>query len=148
MSHHQGHVKYGRSARMQCTRNAYLAIIFLIIKNITIWKPFDHDSIFGQGNRVFKDADMNQALAVDELPLSISIEVFIFLQKCLSMKVICLLKEVIYLQITEIIQRVKEALGPGIGILWWDNSVIIFDSHSRNTDGYHDPNGKGLQLEF
>ena len=148
MSHHQGNVKYGRSARMQCTRNAYLAIIFLIIKNITIWKPFDHDSIFGQGNRVFKDADMNQALAVDELPLSISIEVFIFLQKCLSMKVICLLKEVIYLQITETIQRVKEALGPGIGILWWDNSVIIFDSYSRNTDGYHDPNGKGLQLEF
>ena len=148
MSHHQGNVKYGRSARMQCTRNAYLALIFLIIKNITIWKPFDHDSIFGQGNRVFKDADMNQALAVDELPLSISIEVFIFLQKCLSMKVICLLKEVIYLQITETIQRVKEALGPGIGILWWDNSVIIFDSHSRNTNGYHDPTGKGLQLEF
>ena len=97
---------------------------------------------------VFKDADMNQALAVDELPLSISIEVFIFLQKCLSMKVICLLKEIIYLQITETIQRVKEALGPSIGILWWDNSVIIFDSHSRNTNGYHDPNGKGLQLGF
>ena len=73
-SHHQGHVRYGRSAVMQCTSNAYLAIIFSTIKNIHTWKPFDLDYILEHGDRVFKDVDVNQALAVDELPLNISIE--------------------------------------------------------------------------
>ena len=59
---------------MQCTSNAYLAIIFSTIKNINTWKPFDLDYILEQGNRVFKDVDVNQALAVDELPFNISIE--------------------------------------------------------------------------
>ena len=73
-SHHQGHVRYGRSAGMHCTSNAYLAIIFSTIKNIHTWKPFDLDYILEQGDRVFKDVDVNQALAVDELPRNISIE--------------------------------------------------------------------------
>ena len=73
-SHHQGHVRYGRSAGMQCTSNAYLTIIFSTIKNIHTRKPFDLDFILEPGDRVFKDVDMNQALAVDELPLSISKE--------------------------------------------------------------------------
>ena len=57
---------------MQCTSNAYLAIIFLTIKNINIWKSFDLDCILEQGGRFFKDVDVNQA--VDELQHSISIE--------------------------------------------------------------------------
>ena len=39
-----------------------------------MWKPFDLDYILEQGDRVFQDVDVNQALAVDELPLIISIE--------------------------------------------------------------------------
>ena len=26
--------------------------------------------------------------------------------------------------------------GFGIAIIWWNNSVFVFDSHSRNADGY------------
>ena len=59
---------------MQCTIIAYLAIIFSTIKNIKTCKPFDLDYILEQGDRVFKDVDVNQDLAVDELPLNISIE--------------------------------------------------------------------------
>ena len=59
---------------MQCTSNAYLAIIFSIIKNINTWKPFDLDYILEHEDMAFKDIDMNQALAVDELPLNINIE--------------------------------------------------------------------------
>ena len=59
---------------MQCTSKAYLAIIFLTIKNINTWKSFDLDYVLEQEDSVFKDVDMNQALAVEELPLNISIE--------------------------------------------------------------------------
>ena len=98
-SHHQGHVRYGRSGGMQCTSNAYLAIIFSTIKNINTWKLIDLDYILEQGDRVFKDVGVNQALAVDELPLNIGIlalKMFIFLRKCLFVKVICLLKEIFF----------------------------------------------------
>ena len=44
-SHHQGHFKYGESAGMQCTSNAYISIVFSIIKNINLWKSLDLDYI-------------------------------------------------------------------------------------------------------
>ena len=59
---------------MQCTSNAYLAIIFSSIKSINTWKPIDLNYILEQVDRVFKDVGVNQALGVDELPLHISIE--------------------------------------------------------------------------
>ena len=98
-SHHQGHVRYGRSAGMQCKSNAYLAIIFSTIMDINTWKPIDLNYILEQGDRFFKDVGVNQALAVDELPLNIGIlalKMFTFLRKCLFVKVICLLKEMFF----------------------------------------------------
>ena len=38
--------------------------------------------------------------------------------------------------------------GFSIAIMWWNNSVFVFDSHGRNTYGYDDPNGKAILLEF
>ena len=106
-SHHQGHVRYGRSAGMQCASNAYLAIIFSTIKNINMWKPFDLDYILEQGDRVFKDVDVNQALAVDELPLNISIEDVHISTKMLFCESNCFLERNNFLQISETIQREK-----------------------------------------
>ena len=49
--------------------------------------------------------------------LILALKVLIFLQKYLFMKAICLLKEIICLQITETIQRVKETMGPFLHVL-------------------------------
>ena len=38
--------------------------------------------------------------------------------------------------------------GFSIAIIWWNNSLFVFDSHSRNADGCHDSNGKAILLEF
>ena len=38
--------------------------------------------------------------------------------------------------------------GFSTAIIWWNNSGFVFDSNSRNTDEYHDPNGKTILLEF
>lgn len=35
-----------------------------------------------------------------------------------------------------------------VAAVWTDNNVFTFDSHSRNTDGLHDPNGWGVLLSF
>ena len=42
---HQGNCKYGESARMQCTSNAYMSIVFSVVKNINLWKSLDLDYI-------------------------------------------------------------------------------------------------------
>ena len=61
----------------------------------------------------------------------------------------------IYLQITETMHRVKEAMGSfftcasfSITLRWWNNSVFVCEFHSRNTAGHHDANGKAILLEF
>ena len=47
-SHHQDNSKYGESAGMHCTSNAYF-VSFFPIKSIDIWKTFDLDYILKQG---------------------------------------------------------------------------------------------------
>ena len=140
---------------MQCTSNAYLAIIFSTIKSINTWKPFDLDYILEQGDRVFKDVDVNQALAVDELPFNISIEGVHISTKMLVCESNLFVERndffANYRNYTES-ERGNGAIftraGFSIAIIWWNNSIFVFDSHSRNADGYHDPNGKAILLGF
>ena len=154
-SHHQGHVRYGRSAGMQCTSNAYLVVIFSKSKYINRWKPFDLNYILEQGDGIFKDVDVNQALAVDELSLNISIEDVHISTKMLVCESNLFVERndffAYFRNYTES-ERGNGAnfacAGFSIAIIWWNNSLFVFDSHSRNADGYHDSNGKAILLEF
>ena len=35
-----------------------------------------------------------------------------------------------------------------MAVVWSQHSVYVFDSHSRNRYGFHDPNGKAILLKF
>ena len=85
---------------------------------------------------------MNQALAVDELPLNINIEDVHISTKCLSVKVISLLKEMVFFANFRNYaenERDNEAIftcaGFSIAIIWRNNSLFVIDSHSPNADG-------------
>ena len=58
---------------MQCTSNAYFAIIFSAIKN-SLWKATEINYVLDKGDRLSKSMGINQRLAVDELPHLINIE--------------------------------------------------------------------------
>ena len=60
--------------RNECTRNAYLAIISSVVKNVSVCKSFDPDYIFDQGDRILKLVSLQKPLAVDEVPLNIDME--------------------------------------------------------------------------
>ena len=62
---HQGHAKFGDTAGIQCTSNAYLSICFSLIKKVSTWKSFDLDYILDQGDKLFKQTGSIQALAVE-----------------------------------------------------------------------------------
>ena len=56
-SYHQGNLKYGETAGIQCTSNAFIAVCFSAVKNVSIWKSWDLGFILDQGghfNEVFK----------------------------------------------------------------------------------------------
>ena len=98
---------------------------------------------------------MNQAFAVDELPLNISIEGIHISTEMLARES-NLFAERNYL-FANYRNYTESERSDGtiftcacfsIGIKWWTNSVFAFDSHSQNTDGYHDPNGKAVLLEL
>ena len=51
---HQGNPKYGTTAGIQCTSNAFIAICFSVVKRVSIWKSFDLDYILDQGDKLMK----------------------------------------------------------------------------------------------
>ena len=56
-SHQQGILKYREAAGIQCTSNAFIAVCFSAVKNVSVWKSWDIDFILDQGghfNEVFK----------------------------------------------------------------------------------------------
>ena len=130
-------------------------IIFSKIKNINTWKVFDLDYILEQEDGVFKDVDMNQVLAVDEHPLNINIEdVHISTKMLVSESNLFVERNDFFANFrnyTEI-ERGNRAIFTcssfSIAIIQWNNSLFVFDSHSRNADGYHDSNGRAIRLEF
>lgn len=98
---------------------------------------------------------MNQAFAVDELPLNISIEgIRIFTEMLVQESNLFAERNYLFANYRNYAESER---GNGtiftcacfsIGIKWWNNSVFVFDSHSRNTDGHYDPNGKAVLLEL
>ena len=66
-SYHQGNIKYGETAGIQCTRNAFIAVCFSAVKNVSIWKSWDLDFVLDQGDILMKSLSLYHGLVVDEL---------------------------------------------------------------------------------
>ena len=73
---HQDNPKYGTTAEIQCTSNAFIAICFSIVKRVSIWKSFDLNYILYQGDKLMKLLEARGALCIDQLLLSVDIEGF------------------------------------------------------------------------
>ena len=140
---------------MQYTSNAYFAIIFSAIKSIDIWKTFDLDYILEQGDNIFKEVGVYQPLAVDELPHDISIEdthvsaEMLAHESNLFVEKDNLLENYKHYDSTEKDNgAIFTCAGFSVAVVWSQHYVYVFDSHSCNSNGFHDPNGKAILLKF
>ena len=59
---------------MQSKSNAYFSIAYSVIKKPSIWKSWNLDYIFEQGDILFKCPGIGQPLTVDELLFNFKIE--------------------------------------------------------------------------
>ena len=73
-SFHQGHVKFGQTAGIQCACNALFALCWSTVKRVTIWKTMDMDYILEKGDELYKSLNMHIPLNIDELPQHVNIE--------------------------------------------------------------------------
>ena len=74
---HQGNTRLRETAGIQCTSDAYFAIIFTAIKKVSLWKATEINYVLDKGDMLFKSLGINQPLAVDELPHVANIEGYI-----------------------------------------------------------------------
>ena len=49
-SYHHGNLKYDKTAGIQYTSNALIAVCFSAVKNVSVWMSWDLDFILDQGN--------------------------------------------------------------------------------------------------
>ena len=120
-----------------------------------LWKSLDLDMILAQGDELFKSVRINKPLAVDELPLTFSFEGHDISCQRLSHE------SHLFFDIDNSFenhrhynsdQRGNGAIftcgGFSFATIWCVNSFFLFDLHSRYIDGFNDPNGRAVLLEF
>ena len=141
---------------MQCTSNAYFAIIFSAIKSIDIWKTFNLDYILEQGDNIlFKQVGVYQPLVLDELPHDISIEGTHVSAKMLAHESNLFVEKENFFENYRHYYSTEKGNGAificagfSVAVLWSQHCIHVLNSQSRNSSGFHDANGKAILLKF
>ena len=138
---HQGNLKYGTTAGIQCRSNAFVAICFSVVKRVSIWKSFDLDYILDQGDKLMKLLEARGALCIDQLPLSVDIEGFNTRSKKLMLysdlfNSVDLFLHHKCLSSDEIGNgAIFTCAGTIIVLIGNTNSLFVFDSHNQDSKG-------------
>ena len=155
-SFHQGHLKFGHTAGIQCACNSLYALCWSTIKRVSVWTTSDLDYVLENGDGLFKSINTNMALNVDELPVNVNIEGH-------SLGVILLENESGVMNTTEQFNFLKMSfqskMNTGTGaiffingyifaLIWNKSGIFLCDSHSRNNEGFITADGTSVLLKF
>ena len=155
-SFHQGHLKFGHTAGIQCACNSLYALCWSTIKRVSVWTTSDLDYVLENGDSLFKSINTNMALNVDELPVNVNIEGH-------SLGVILLENESGVMNTTEQFNFLKMSfqskMNTGTGAIFFINGytfaltwnkygIFLCDSHSRNNEGFITADGTSVLLKF
>ena len=134
---HQGNTRFGETADIQCTSNAYFAIIFSAIK---IWKATEINYVLNKADMPFKSLRINKILFIDELPHVANIEGYtIHTDFILQHSDVFEYNDNLFEHI-----RNLDSSHTGNGVIFTFLRVFLFGSHSRNIEGFPDPNGSAV----
>ena len=158
-SFHQGDPKFHESAGLQCGINCIVSTCFSVAKKISSWNQSDLDYILETGNEYFKNNGYTQYLALDELPIVVDIDGYVFnLSKMEDMKTIdmniatdsrlfwgsafsdCLkISQAVICVTCDVIFMIRKE----------SNYYYVFDSHSRSSNnGEPCDNGYSVLMKF
>ena len=151
-SFHQGHVKFGYSAGTQCSCNALYAICYSSVKKVSIWKYWDVDYILEHGDAVFKSVGILRSLSMNELPNNVQVENNTLKIEMLDNFVGLLGYNSVFANHVSLCDigngLIFTTAGYCISLIWSKNSIVLFDSHSRDNDGCFTDAGNAVLLFF
>ena len=156
VTHHQGDIRYGSTAGIQCLCISLIAVCWSLIKSISRWDSNDLDRILRKGDELFKSLNKFKLLGVEELPTKIevyshSIDIALLENRTGE------ITSSIYMTSTGDIVGNCSNLGNGallmingyaLGVIWGKNRFFVFDSHSKNSSGNICQNGTSVLLKF
>ena len=144
---------FGETAGIHCTSIAFLTNCFSAVTNVLVWKPFDLDYILYYDDNLMKSLKVFQTLAIDEIQLSVNVE-----GCCIKVRKLIFYNNVVYdVDLFLYHKQMTESLGNGaificavfsFALIMNKNSEFVFDSHSRDRNDCHVPNGQLGLLEL
>ena len=152
---HQGDLKYGDTAGVQCMCNALFSLCWAKVKKVSLWKSFDLDYVLDRGDEVYKQLNKKGFLLILDLPSVVAVEEHPFHVNMIH-------NETGFLSQNNtgfISASCNSLLDTGTGILflingftfsiiWGKSTFNVFDSHSRDFEGFTSPNGTSVLLQF
>ena len=129
---------------------------YYFLKRVSLWKSLDLDYVLEQGDKIFEDKKLYEYLAVDEIPFNFALEstnISVQGDFCLTFAH----ESLLFAENNNLFQNYRHYSesdrGNGaiftyfpycVATKWAENNLFLFDSHSRNTYGLHDPNGQAV----
>lgn len=153
-SSHQGDVKFGISAGLQCLCNCLFSIALSTHRRIALWTAHDLDLILTKGNEIYCILNVTGPLSIPELPTVID-----FADNHFDVQM--LHNEIGYIQspnerfLTTLFGSRNDDVGDGllliiggftVGVLWTKKNYFLFDPHCRDQDGSIPNNNTGTSV--
>ena len=155
VTHHQGDIRYGSTAGIQCLFISFIAVCWSLIKSISRWDSNDLDRILRKGDELFKSLNKFKLLGVEDLPTKIGIYSHSTDIALLENRSGEITSSICMTSIGDIVGNCSN-LGNGalliingyaLGVIWGKNCFFLFDSHSKNSSGNICQNGTSVLLK-
>ena len=161
-TYHQGHVAlFGETSGRQCSCNALFSINFSYLKAVCRWEKRDLDLILYYGDKLYKSLHTSLYLEAADLPQNFAVFGNVSAQVHLVHNNFGILyssnqdsRDNLVNCFTSHIEMSQGCIlfitGLCIAVIPSSSieSIFVFDSHSRNNAGVHDPNGFAILMKF
>ena len=148
---HQGDPKYGPTAGTQCMCNSLASLCYSNIIQIRFWTTSDIDKILTYGNNEYARLGyINDYLSFDDVPSTFNLgDCAVELEKSERSSGYLNRESMNFIQfISPFTNGLFIAGGLTTGFMFQNQNVYIFDSHSRNSQGFVCPEGTAVLLKF
>ena len=142
-THRQGDDRYGTSRGIQCLCMSLLSITWTLLRSPGLWDKFNLDSILGKVDQLFSFTGKFRYLGMEDLPQESLVQNSSINVEFLENKTGEITAGAYLISVSEIVNGVQQ-IGAGailiasnyiLGLTWENDSIYLFDSHSKDGNG-------------
>ena len=155
-SHHQVDVRCGASRGIQYSCMSLISVSQTLFQYPGLWNKVDLDCILGKGDQLFKFVGKIKYLGVEDLAQEFMAKNCPINIELLENKTGEIAAGGYLLSISEIVNSARQ-IGTSpllvannyiLDLIWWTDSICLFDSHSKDDYGNLSSSGTAVLLKF